>query len=124
MNWTGGELVIRSIAWVLDRYPISEQQGGTLSLGAARDDTNYEFEVGYGYFIQNHRDALDRDGEWVYDAANQTITLYLSSDPNQHQIETTRTEKVVSLSNLFHVELRDLVIQGGREVSRSRVDGK
>lgn len=117
MNWTGGELVIRSIAWVLDRYPISGQQGGTLSLGTARDDTSYDFEVGYGYFIQNHPDALDREGEWIYDAANQTITLYLTSDPNQHQIKTTRTETVVSLSNLFHVELRDLVIQGGREVS-------
>lgn len=115
INWTGGELVIRSIAWVLDRYPISEQQSGTLSLGTARDDTNYDFEVGYGYFIQNHPAALDREGEWVWDANNKTITLYLNSNPNQRRIETTITGTLVSLSNMAHVELRDLTLYGGRE---------
>ncbi len=113
LNWTGGELVIRSIAWVLDRYPILNHQGATLSLGQAMDDTNYDFEVGYGYFLQNHSAALDRDGEWVYDRTSQTITLYLNGDPNQRRIETTVVDKLVSLSNLSYVELRDLALYGG-----------
>jgi hypothetical protein len=112
-NWTGAELVIRSIAWVLDRYPIIGQQGGTLSLGPARDETLYDFEVGYGYFIQNHPAALDREGEWVYDAATKTITLYLSSDPNQQRIETATPGFILSLTNLAFVELRDLALHGG-----------
>jgi parallel beta-helix repeat protein len=114
-DWTGGELVIRSIAWVLDRYPITGQNGGTLTLGPARDETNYNFKVGYGYFLQNHPAALDQDGEWVWDAAAQTITLYLSSHPAQHRLQTTAVDKVVSLANLAHVELRDLTIEGGRD---------
>jgi hypothetical protein len=114
-DWTGGQLVIRSIAWVLDRYPITRQQGGRLTLGPELDETNYDFEVGYGYFIQNHPAALDREGEWVWDADAKIITLYSITDPNQRRIETTITGTLVSLSNMSHVELRDLALHGGRE---------
>jgi parallel beta-helix repeat protein len=112
-NWSGGELVIRSIAWVLDRYPITAHEGDTLQLGTALDDTAYDFEVGYGYFLQNHPAALDRDGEWVHDAAAQTITLYLGDNPNTRLIQTTAVNDLFYMEFVKHIRLSDLALEGG-----------
>jgi hypothetical protein len=77
-NWTGGELVTRSIAWILDRMPIQAHVGGTLTTATP---ANYDLLPGWGYFIQNHPAALDRDGEWIYNAATGKVTLYSTSNP-------------------------------------------
>lgn len=114
IDWTGGELVIRSVPWVLDRYPITAHVGDALSLGPSMDETGYDFEVGYGYFLQNHPAALDRAGEWVFDPAAQTITLYSLDDPNQHQIATTVADTTLALSFARHVIVQDVALHGGR----------
>jgi hypothetical protein len=62
-SWVGGEVVVRSAAWVLDRLPVAARSGGTLSFGAP---SSYPLQPGYGYFVQNHPGALDQPGEWVY----------------------------------------------------------
>lgn len=113
VDWTGGELVIRSVAWVLDRYPIIGHSGDTIRLGAALDETNYDFAVGYGYFLHNHPAALDRPGEWVHDAASGTITLLWHGDPNERRIETTAVDAALRIEFASHVTVRDLAVHGG-----------
>ncbi|MDX1992599.1 MAG: right-handed parallel beta-helix repeat-containing protein [bacterium] len=116
-NWTGGELVIRSIAWVLDRYPIISHADDTLLLGTPLDDTSYNFEVGHGYFLQNHPAALDQDGEWVYDAATQQITLYLTTDPNLRLLQTSSVESVLRIADVQHIRIQDVAIEGGTDTT-------
>jgi hypothetical protein len=112
IDWTGGELVVRSIAWVLDRLPIAAHSGDRLT---TTTPTSYDPEIGYGYFIQNHRAALDRDGEWVHDARTQTFTLYWSGDPNTHEIYATARNTLVDFVRAGHVEFSDIILYGADE---------
>lgn len=117
-NWSGGEAVVRSIAWVLDRLPITGHgPGGELTLGAS---ASYPLELGYGYFVQNHPNAIDLEGEWAYDAATRTVTLQSATDPNARVVEVPAPGDRVTVRGAQHVELRDLVIEGA---GRHAVDG-
>jgi parallel beta-helix repeat protein len=108
-NWVGGELVVRSIAWVLDRLTIVSQQGGELTTST---DASYPLEVGWGYFIQNHPDAIDLDGEWSFNAADRSITLQSASNPNQQRIEVPARDTLVQVRGAAHVTVRDLALLG------------
>lgn len=111
-NWVGGEVVVRSIDWVLDRLPITSQSGGQLNLGTA---ASYQLQVGYGYFIQNHPDAIDREGEWSYDGAERSITLQSATDPNTRRVEVPVVATLLRLRDAQHVLVRDLVFEGSSE---------
>jgi parallel beta-helix repeat protein len=112
INWVGGEVVLRSIAWVLDRLPIASQSGSTLTFGTP---ATYDIEAGYGYFIQNHLSALNRDGEWVYDAANKTVTLQWSSNPNGQSIEVPTTNRLIEIRGSDHVVFHELELRGAAQ---------
>jgi parallel beta-helix repeat protein len=111
-NWVGGEVVLRSIAWILDRLPIAKQAGGTLSFSTP---ASYDIGPGWGYFIQNHLAALDREGEWLYDAASKTITLQWSSDPNTARIEIPSATTLLEIRGSAYVVLRDLALYGASQ---------
>jgi len=110
IDWSGGELVVRSIAWVLDRLLISAHEGDTL---VTTDPASYDLTSGYGYFIQNHANALDRDGEWIYDADTQMVTLYWSAgEPSAFDIEVTARDSLLRIEAAHHIEVRDLTLHG------------
>jgi hypothetical protein len=111
-NWVGAELAVRSIAWVIDRQPIVSQSGGTLTIGA---DTSYDLQAGYGYFIQDHPGALDRAGEWTYNPATKTITLFSATDPRQRNVAVTNSELVMSLNGSRNIVMKDLTFRGGQQ---------
>lgn len=115
-GWVGGELALRTHAWIIDRLPIVGQQGGTLTLGA---DASYPIIPGFGYFIQNHPDALDRHGEWVYDPATRQVTIWLDTPPSAHQIAVSVVADVLNIHDSSHLQLHDLHIQGGDAVNLS-----
>jgi parallel beta-helix repeat protein len=110
-NWVGGELVVRSIAWVLDRQPIVAQSGGTLTMGAP---TSYDIAEGYGYFIQDHPAALDREGEWTYNPSTKSITLLSATNPTQRVVRTTNADVVWSINGSRNVTVENLAFRGGQ----------
>lgn len=115
-GWVGGELVLRTHAWILDRLPIVGQQGGTLTLGA---DSSYPIIPGFGYFIQNHPAALDRHGEWLYDPATRQVTIRLDTPPASHQIAVSAVADLLNIHDSSHLQLHDLQIQGADAVNLS-----
>ena len=107
-NWTGGEVVVRPVQWILDRAPITAQNGNTLSLNNV---TNYDLSDGWGFFIQNHPATLDQTGEWYYNPANKTIQLFNNqNDPNSQQISVTAFDAGVNLNNSSYVTVRNIRI--------------
>ncbi len=109
-SWVGGEAVIRTTAWLLDRLPITSQTNGTLAFGAS---ASYNaIQPGYGYFIQNHPAAMDRQGEWVYQPASKTLWLYSVGDPNASTVEVPTSDTVLRADGVAHVVLRDLTLRG------------
>lgn len=110
-NWAGGELVVRSIAWVLDRLTIVTHTGGTLTTAT---NANYALEPGWGYFIQNHLAALDRDGEWVYNSAEKSITLQWPSNPSTELVEVPVGNTLVEISGSQHIAFQNLELRGAQ----------
>lgn len=75
VDWRGAVAHIRGMRWYILNRQVTGVSGTTLTLGANLDcwDGNC---AGWGYFLNNHRATLDREGEWYYDAATQQLYLY------------------------------------------------
>jgi hypothetical protein len=115
IDWTGGEAVLRSAAWILDRLPILRHQGSTLSFGSP---ATYAIAQGYGYFLQNHPAALDRDGEWIFDPATRSVTVYLeNTTPDDHELSVTIADTLLSVSDSQGIEIRDLRLARARRAN-------
>lgn len=71
--WNGGEAVVRTNHWVLDRLQIQSSGGNTLTFS---DSASYDFTAGFGYFIQKHYNTLDTTGEWYFDRTNKIVYFY------------------------------------------------
>ena len=128
-NFTGGEAVIRSTQWILDRANVSQQVGNTLSLN---NGSSYGIADGFGFFIQNHPATLDQTGEWYYNPANKTLRIYSDSDPNGQTITATAFTEGIRVQNAGNITVRNLTvtetltgavtIENGTDVTLSGVD--
>ena len=74
-DYTGGQVVFKPTLW---NYKIGE----ILDASGKTDLPFYTTDVtlNYGYFVQNHIDALDSDGEWYFDSSTDTLYFQTSSE--------------------------------------------
>ncbi len=109
--WTGGECVVYSSNWTLDAMKIESQ---TPSEIAFTEGVTYALSGGLAegkeYFIQNHPNALDINGEW----ANMldSIFLYSTTDPNSSIIKVSSLENGIKASASQVVD--NLIVDGVR----------
>lgn len=78
VNWNGAIVHIKNIRWsMLDRQ-VTGTSGTKLTLneGLSCLISSWGSCAGWGYFINNHLNTLDRDGEWYYDTASNRVYLY------------------------------------------------
>ena len=108
-NWTGGEAVVRTRAWLLDRILISAHSGNSIVLGRS---TTMEVLNNFGFFIQNHLSTLDQDGEWYFNPANKKFYLYFSSDPRSLNTEATAFESNIQIENKQYLSIQNLELIG------------
>lgn len=107
-DWTGAEVVVQVTQWIIDRAPITRQNGNTLTLA---NRSRYELTNTRWFFIQNHPATLDQPGEWYYNPATKTIRLYdAQGNPNSQVLTATVFGRGVDLSNRSFVTLRNLRI--------------
>lgn len=114
-DWTGGEVVIRKNRWVLDRNKITQHSGNTIFYTS---ESGYHGSNNYGYFIQNHPQALDQTGEWYYKAGEGKLGIFLASGhPSSYSIKAVIAGKLVMLNNQSHIVLKDLSFVGSNEAT-------
>ena len=86
-DWTGAVAHIKGMRWYILNREVIGDSGATLILGASPDCWGGDC-TGWGYFLNNHRATLDREGEWYYDAATHQVYLYTTSGaPADDEIE-------------------------------------
>ncbi|MFZ6028726.1 MAG: hypothetical protein ACOYYS_13505 [Chloroflexota bacterium] len=76
-SWSGAVIHMKSIRWAILNRRVTGSAGTTLTLEHSIDC--WGGCAGWGYFINNHRNTLDQDGEWYFDGASQTVYLYSAS---------------------------------------------
>lgn len=85
-NWQGASVHIRGMRWYILNRTVASANANQLALNASLDCWGGDC-TGWGYWINNAFAALDREGEWYYDAAARAVYLFTSSDPNLDLLE-------------------------------------
>ena len=111
-NWKGADAVVRSSRWALGRKEIIQHSGSRIVL---QEKTYYTGTKGFGFFIVNHRNTLDQEGEWAHHKASKELFLRSSANPNSRTVMTARAKNLVSLSNVHDVTLDNLTLRGSVE---------
>jgi parallel beta-helix repeat protein len=109
-NWTGAEIVIRKNDWVLDRGPITNHSGNTLTYVSP---TAHQPIDGYGYFIQNSPLTLDQLGEWYYNPATKKLRMFFGSAiPTNYSVKASMADTLVFINNKNYITFDNMCFNG------------
>ncbi|WP_158557077.1 right-handed parallel beta-helix repeat-containing protein [Mucilaginibacter conchicola] len=97
-SFVGGEIVIRTAHFVWSKGNIISQAGGHFNY---QSDSDYEPVNGYTYFIQNHVNCLSQFGDWCYDKATKTVSVFFGagSNPSDYAVKLSSLPTLVSVSS-------------------------
>lgn len=113
LNWVGAEVVLRNQRWILDRAPITNILGQTLTYD--NSELDYGPGAGIGYFIQNDLKTLDQFGEWYFDSDTKELFVFLGIESAADQtIQVTVVDLLVDLQ-ASHIVLENLVLSGANQ---------
>ena len=107
--WKGAEAVVRARRWILDRLPITQHSGSRITLGAS---TCYRAENGFGFFIVNHLNTLDQEGEWAYHPGSKELFLYTQRDPNTRAVIVPRISTLITIRDRHDIRIDNLDLWG------------
>ncbi len=113
-NWEGAEVVLRTRRWILDRLRVRSHKGGYIDF---QGESSYEPYEGFGFFLQNHPAALDREGEWCYDRKKREILLYSTADPKTSVYEYPTGRVLADFSRSAFLSMEGLELRGGNELT-------
>ena len=107
--WKGAEAVVRARRWILDRIPITQHSGQQITL---RKSTSYNAENGFGFFIVNHLNTLDQEGEWAYHSWTKELFLYTKRNPNTRAVIVPRSSSLITIRDQHDIRIDNLDLWG------------
>ena len=94
VNWTGAEVVIRKLYWIMDRNVITYHSGNTLHFSSGSNYSPWQNKS--GYFIQNDIKTLDQVGEWYYRSSSKKLYVYFGGgSPSNYNVEASSIDHLV-----------------------------
>jgi hypothetical protein len=116
-NWTGADVIIRKVHWILDRCKITGQSGGTINyINSPTNINTYPGLPTFGYFIQNDPRTLDKLGEWYFNPQTKVIRMYFGSDyPSNYLINISVFDNVLNLANSNYITVDNIGVEGSNE---------
>ena len=79
VDWTSAAVHIKGIRWYIMNRIVDDDTGSTLTLNDNLDCWGGCAE--WGYFLNNHLETLDLEGEWFWDEATNRVYLYSELGP-------------------------------------------
>jgi hypothetical protein len=130
-DWTGAEVVTKTQQWSYEIRKIRNDG----QLFEAEEKTSDSFKKGWGYFIQRHYSALDREGEWFYDEAKgilyfsplkEKCTIYISSNREDNNSGfDMKFKKNISIENLSFTNYKHgIKLEGNQDITVKNCDFK
>jgi len=114
-NWTGGELVVRTNHWLIDKAPILQHTGNTINYTGTSSSV---MDNNWGYFIQNHPQTLDKYGEWYYNPTTKKVLIYTNTDnPSSSTVGAATIGTLITIQNQKYIQLNNLVFSGSNTVA-------
>ena len=120
--WDGATVAFKVVEWDIRRDTVthSYDDGRIDKYGENRSEHPNR---GYGYFFQNHINALDTIGEWVYDKYEGSLTLSTHGNPNEQTIEYPSFDHAIEIdcssqtSEVCHMVIENLCFQHYRRAA-------
>lgn len=112
-----GEVVIRLQSFITNTYKVSGHSGNRISYQG--DKGQYLPKKGYGFFVQNQKECLKKEGDWMYDAASKTVMIFLGDkrpDDLGIQVPTDFTSAAFSGCEDIHVKGLDFLGANGDSI--------
>jgi hypothetical protein len=112
-NAKGAEVVIRKERWILDRHRITAHTTGNLQFGGGSPDGGYNNRPAVdknGFFIQDHLQTLDEEGEWWYDKAGKQLYMVLATG-DQH-VQVSVVGKLVNIGQKEKISFANIDFEG------------
>lgn len=106
-----GEAVIRLQSFITNTYKVTGHSGNRVSYQG--DKGHYPPKKGYGFFIQNQKECLKKEGDWMYDAATKTVTLFLGDKrPDDLNIQVPANFEAAILTGCEDIHVNGLDFLG------------
>lgn len=112
-NFTGGNAVVKVRIFILNEPYIQSHTGSTLTFTPI--GTNYRMANGYGYFIQNHRNTLDKQGEWYFSADSNKFYLYSTTNPDTFTTEAPSKSNSVTASTVNYINIKNICFRNSNQ---------
>ncbi len=110
INWTGADIAIRKNRWVIDRSKVTYNYGTTVGFTSG---SSYSVTDKFGFFIENHTNTLDQDGEWYYDNIRGKMQMYFSgNNPTAYTIKGSVIGTLVTISFQNYITFNNLAFTG------------
>ena len=123
-DWTGAELVVRKLDYVIERRTITGQTGGTLTyVEPMGRDLYYGGLPGWGYFIQNDVRTLDEVGEWYFAPSQGSgqaaqLSMYFGANgPAGTTVQVGVVDTLISVGNQHDLVFTDLSVRGANGIA-------
>jgi hypothetical protein len=115
IDYTGGEIVVKSTPWISDVCKITSQSGDTVFFTPALSTSL----SGRGYFFfQNLPSLLDLSNEWAYNSTTKLLSIYSLTNPT---VKYSTIDTLVSSLNKTYVIFDGLNITGSN-IEALRID--
>ncbi len=115
-KFIGGEVVIRPFGWIFNRAKVTSQTSSVVSYtpipSPAHPNFTYAPQDGYGFFFQNHLNALTENGDWMYDAPTKKVKVYFSSLPPNGKVKVSAIENLIDVESKSNIIFNDLEFKG------------
>lgn len=105
----GTGIRIRTNAWTLTDRKIASVSGSRLTFDSP---TTYPVEKDWGYFLYGQRWMLDEPGEWHYDPATKTLSIWMADNTApDNRISVGQRAVGIEANYLSHIRIENLSIQ-------------
>jgi parallel beta-helix repeat protein len=115
-NWTGSHIAIRKATWILENDSIISQSGNTITY---KTGTTFPPGPRFGYFIQGNAATLDKVGEWYYNPATKTVSVYATSNPSSLGMQVARIDTLLQFNSAQYVVVNGITIEGSNKAGVS-----
>jgi hypothetical protein len=118
--WNGAWIctLLNSAEWVNAKLSITDYNvGGVFTYGGLNDEETIfgGDETGLKYFIENHHNAANIDGEWTQNYSTNTLEVYYSGDLNAQTVQVPLVDSVLGITSSSYVTVRGIDFYGANK---------
>jgi len=120
-SFVGGELVIRTNRFAIDRCIITAQTSTTITYTT---QSGYTPSDGFGFFFENSINTLDQFGEWYYNSSTHKVDMYFAgNNPASYTVKAAVVDTLLKSNTFNYITVYGLSFKGANKVSASIRNG-